>query len=61
MHVAQRHDYHEGGESVLVTDKRGQRRKTSELKRDWLSITELGSKAVYQVYAERFVAVTPYK
>jgi hypothetical protein len=26
-----------------------------------LPIGELGSKAIYQVYAERFVAVTPYK
>lgn len=61
MHVAKGHDYREGGEAVLVTDKRGQCRKPSQREGDWLPISELGSKAVYQVYAERFIAVTPYK
>jgi hypothetical protein len=59
MPIAKGYDYHEGGKSVLVTDKRGQRHKPSEREGDWLPISELGSKAVYQVYAERFIAVTP--
>jgi hypothetical protein len=45
----------------LVTDKRGQHLKPAQREGEWLPIGELGSKAIYQVYAERFVAVTPYK
>ena len=61
MHVAKGSGHHEGGDSVLVRDKRGQRRKPSEHEPDGLPISELGSKAVYQVHAERFIAVTPYR
>jgi hypothetical protein len=42
-----------------VTDKRGTRLEPSQGKDDWLPISELGSKAVYQVHAECFTAVTP--
>jgi hypothetical protein len=61
MHVTKGSVHHEDGNSVLVRDKRGQRRNPSEHEGDWLPISELGSKAVYQVYAERFLAVTPYR
>jgi hypothetical protein len=43
----------------MVTDKRGQRFKSSPRDGDWLPVSELGSKAVYQVHAEHFIAVTP--
>ena len=61
MHVATGHAYRESAEALLVTDKRGQRLKSVERESEGLPIGELGSKALYQVYAERFVAVTPYK
>lgn len=61
MHVATGHAYRESAEALLVTDKRGQRPKSAERESEWLPISELGSKALYQVYAERFVAVTPDK
>jgi len=61
MHVATGHAYRESAEALLVTDKRGQRLKPVQREGEWLPIGELGSKAIYQVYAERFVAVTPYK
>jgi hypothetical protein len=61
MHVAPGHAYRENAEALLVTDKRGQRLKPTQREGEWLPIGELGSKAIYQVYAERFVAVTPYK
>jgi hypothetical protein len=61
MHVATGHAYRESAEALLVTDNRGQRRKPAQREGEWLPIGELGSKAIYQVYAERFVAVTPYK
>jgi hypothetical protein len=61
MIVATRHANRESEASALITDKRGERLKPSFREGDWLSITELGSKALYQVSAERFIAVTPYK
>jgi hypothetical protein len=61
MHVATGHAYRESAEALLVTDKRGQRLKPTQREGEWWPIGELGSKAIYQVYAERFVAVTPYK
>jgi hypothetical protein len=61
MYVAKGPAYHESGESVRVTDKRSQRLKTCQADGEYLPIGELGSKAVYQVYAKRFIAVTPYK
>jgi hypothetical protein len=61
MHVATGHAYHEGVKALLVTDKRGQRLKPAQREGEWLPIGELGSKAIYQVSAERFVAVIPYK
>lgn len=59
MYMTTGHAYRESGEFVLATDKRGQRPKPVHLDGDRLSITELGSKAVYEVYAKRFMAVTP--
>jgi hypothetical protein len=61
MYVAPGHAYRERAEALLVTDKRGQRLQPKQREGEWLPISELGSKAIYQVYAERFVAVTPYK
>jgi hypothetical protein len=61
MHVATAHAYHESAEALHVTDKRGQRHKPAQREGEGLPIGELGSKAIYQVNAERFVAVTPYK
>jgi hypothetical protein len=61
MTVATGHANRESAASARVTDKRGQRLKPSLREGDWLPITELGSKALYQVYAEQFMAVTPYK
>jgi hypothetical protein len=59
MHMATGHAYRESGEFVLATDKRGLRSKSAPRDGERLPITELGSKAVFEVYAERFVAVTP--
>ena len=61
MHVATGHAYRESAEALQVTDKRGQRHKPVQREGEWLPIGELGSKAIYQVSAERFVAATPYK
>jgi hypothetical protein len=61
MYGAKGPAHRERPDSVLVTDKRGARLKPSLREGDWLPITELGSKALYQVSAERFIAVTPYK
>jgi hypothetical protein len=61
MHVALGHAYRERAEALLVTDKRGQRLQPLQREGEWLPIGELGSKAIYQVSAERFVVVTPYK
>jgi hypothetical protein len=59
MYVPTGHAYRERGEFVLATDKRGQRPKFMQLDGERLPITELGSKAVYEVYAERFMTVAP--
>ena len=59
MYVANAPGSHESGQSMLVTDKRGTRFKASQGKDEWLPISELGSKAIYQVHAECFTAVTP--
>ncbi|MGH8066254.1 MAG: hypothetical protein ACRERE_13675 [Candidatus Entotheonellia bacterium] len=61
MHEAQGHTYPESGELMLVTDKRSQRLKPAQREGERLAIAELGSKAVYEVYAEQFITVTPYK
>jgi hypothetical protein len=61
MHVAPAHAYREGAEPLLVTDKRGQRLQPAQPEGEGLPIGELGSKAIYQVYAERFIAAIPYK
>ncbi len=61
MYIAKGQAYRDSGESVRVTDKRGERLKPSPRDGDWLAITELGSKALYQVSARRFIPVTPYK
>ena len=60
MHVAQGHAYPANGELMLVTDKRGQRLKPARREDRRLAIAELGSKAIYEVYAEQFLTVTPY-
>ena len=60
MPLARGHAYREGPEALMVTDKRGQRLTPAQREGEWLPIGELGSKAIYQVSAERFVAVTPY-
>jgi hypothetical protein len=60
MHVTAGHAYHEGTEPLLVTDKRGQHRKPVQREGEGLPIGELGSKAIYQVSATRFIIVTPY-
>ena len=61
MDIVNGHDDREGEQSVLVIDKRGQRPKASRREGESLPISELGSKAIYQVYAARFIAVTPSK
>jgi hypothetical protein len=60
MPVASGRAYRASAEALLVTDKRGQRLEPIQREGEWLPIGELGSKAIYQVYAERFVAVAPY-
>jgi hypothetical protein len=55
------HGHHENTPPVTITDKRGQRYKGASRESEPLPISELGSKAVYQVYAQRFTAVTPAK
>ena len=59
MYVANAHGSSESGKSMPVRDKRGTSLKPSPKKDEWLPISELGSKAVYQVHAEGFTAVTP--
>jgi hypothetical protein len=61
MHVTTGHAYHESAEPLLVTDKRGQRPKPTQREGEGLPIGELGSKAIYQVCAERFIMVISYK
>jgi hypothetical protein len=59
MFVANAYGSYEGGKSLSVTDRRGSPLKSSQGKDEWMPISELGSKAVYQVHAESFIAVTP--
>jgi len=59
MPVTPGHAYHESTDAVLVTDRRGQHLQPAQWEGECLPISELGSKAIYQVCAERFVAVTP--
>lgn len=61
MYGATGHAYRDNGKAVLVMDKRDQSFKPSQREGESLPIGELGSKAVYQVYAKRFIPVTPYK
>jgi hypothetical protein len=61
MYMATGHAYRESGEFVLATDSQGKRRKFIQRDSERLPITELGSKAVYEVYAERFMTVAPSK
>ena len=61
MYGATGQAYRDSAAAVLVTDKRGQQLKSAPREGECLPIGELGSKAIYQVCAERFVAVTPYK
>jgi hypothetical protein len=58
MYISTRSAYRDNGELVLATDKRGLRLKPMQGSGEGLPITELGSKAVYEVYAEQFMAVT---
>jgi hypothetical protein len=59
MYLTKGHANPESGESGLATDKRGQRLKPTQHKGEWLPIGELGSKSVYEVSPEQFIAVTP--
>jgi hypothetical protein len=61
MHVAPTTGYRESSARLLVNDKRGQPLKSAQREGEYLPIGELGSKALYQVCAERFVAALPYK
>jgi hypothetical protein len=61
MHVATRPVCRESSKALLVKDKRGQHSKSAQHEGECLPISELGSKAIYQVCAERFVAVLPNK
>jgi hypothetical protein len=61
MYVATGHAHDENGEAVVVRDKRHESFTRSQREGDWLAISELGSRALYQVYAERFIPVAPYK
>lgn len=61
MHIATGDAYCQRASALLVTDKRGQRPDSAQREGDRWPIGELGSKAIYQVYATRFVAGTPCK
>jgi hypothetical protein len=61
MPMAPGHAYRESAHALLVTDKRGQRLEPMQGQGECLPISELGSKAIYQVCAGRFVAVNPSK
>lgn len=58
MSMTPGHAYRESAPALLVTDKRGQRLQPTQGQGECLPISELGSKAIYQVCAGRFVAVT---
>jgi hypothetical protein len=57
MPVASRLAPSESAKSLSVMDKRGQQPKPSRLEEHWLPISELGSKAIFQVHAELFIPV----
>jgi hypothetical protein len=59
MPINSGHANHESAETLLVTDKRGRRLQHGQWEGEALPISELGSKAIYQVCAERFVPVVP--
>jgi hypothetical protein len=59
MSAATAYRHHESSQPVTITDKRGQLLKGSPRQGEALPIGELGSKAIYQVSAQRFTAVTP--
>jgi hypothetical protein len=58
MPVATGHAYRERHEALRVTDKRHQRFTSAKRESECLPIGELGSKAIFQVCAEQFVAAT---
>lgn len=59
MHVAPSFKTPENAETLLVRDRRGQHLRPAQREGEGLPIGELGSKAIYQVHAERFLPVTP--
>jgi hypothetical protein len=61
MPIATGHTYDESAEALRVTDRRGQHLGSAPWEGELMPIGELGSKAIYQVSAERFVGVTPHK
>jgi hypothetical protein len=61
MYVATGHAHSENREAVVVRDKRQESFTHSQQEGEWLAISELGSKALYQVYAARFIPIAPYK
>ena len=56
MYGATGHAYRQNGDRVLVKDKRALSHQAAPREGEGLPIGELGSKAVYQVYATRFNA-----
>jgi hypothetical protein len=61
MSVMPGHAYRDGAQALLVTDKRGHRLQSTQGPSDYMPISELGSKAIYQVCAERFIPVVQAK
>jgi hypothetical protein len=61
MYIATRDVHCQRAGALLVTDKRGRRPDSAQREGERWPIGELGSKALYQVRAERFVAGTPSK
>jgi hypothetical protein len=58
MYAATGQTYRQNGDDLLVRDKRFQSHQPASRDAESLPIGELGSKAVYQVYATRFNAGT---
>jgi hypothetical protein len=56
MHVTPGHAYRESAQALSITDKRGQHLQSTEGSSNCLPISELGSKAIYQVCAGQFMA-----
>jgi hypothetical protein len=61
MYIATGDAYCQHTGALRVSDKRGQRPDSAQREGERWPIGELGSKALYQVHAEHFVAGTPYK